>query len=78
MKIKTRNKKETRTLSWFLKDKLNISLREFARQEGEKENTLSARWKRPTGKLRIMNAVFIAYVMQYEEFKDYVRRYDDL
>lgn len=59
--------KEDRSLSYFVKAKIGISLSDFAKEEEEKENTLYARWNSPTGKSRVMDSVFRAYVRRYDD-----------
>jgi len=58
---------ESRTLAKFIRDKLRIHLKEFARRENIPVSTLYDRWKSRGGRIQVMDAVFRQYVEQYHK-----------
>jgi predicted transcriptional regulator len=55
------------TLSGYIKRKLGLSLKQYAKISGLPVSTLQSRWKSQRGRIDIENAVFKYYVTRFDE-----------
>jgi len=70
--------KEERTLSKYLKDKIDVSLVLFVNLSRIKQPALYKRWTRERGRVDIRNAVFWEYMNKDPKLKKHVDKFNKL